>query len=145
LDVSVESRGNALGIGLADLITERLLHQIDFNPIRINSLTANSLTRARVPLAMPTDRDVFAVALDTCWRIEWSEARLVLIPNTLELTTLWVTQPLAAEVEAHSSLTFETDFQPMPFDAEGNLDQELLFPESLRGRRVAGGTSLKHV
>ena len=37
---------------------------------------------------------------------------MVVIPNTLELTTLWVTPPLAAEVEAHPHLSFESDFHP---------------------------------
>ena len=93
-----------LGIGLADLTTERLVRGIDPTPMRVNSLTSNFLTRARVPLALPTDRDVIAACLDTCWRIDAGEARMVLIPNTLELTSFWVTPPLAAEVEAHPEL-----------------------------------------
>jgi hypothetical protein len=135
LDLSVETRGNALGIGLADLTTERLVRGIDPTPVRVNSLTSNFLTRARVPLALPTDRDVIEAALETCWRIDPAEARMALIPNTLELTTLWVTPPLADEVRAHPELTQETDFLPMPFDDQGNLRQEELFPESVRGRR----------
>ena len=96
LDLSVETRGNALGIGLADLTTDRLVRRIDPKPMQVNSLTSNFLTRARVPLALPTDRDVIATSLDTCWRIERAQARMVLIPNTLELTSLWVT-PCARE------------------------------------------------
>jgi hypothetical protein len=136
LDLSVETRGNALGIGLADLTTDRLVQAIDPVPMRVNSLTSNFLTRARVPLSLPTDRDVISACLQTCWRIEPDQARLVFVPNTLELTTLWVTQPFAAEVEAHPELAFETDFQPMPLNAAGHLDQERLFPESVRGRRA---------
>ena len=138
LDVSRESRGNALGIGLADLTTERLMREIDPEPMRVNSLTSNFLTRARVPLALPTDRDVLSACLETCWRINWGEAGMVLIANTLELATLWVTRPLAVEVEADSSLEFETDFLPIPIQADGTLDQESLFPESVRGRRRLG-------
>ena len=135
LDLSVETRGNALGIGLADLTTYRLVRAIDPVPVRVNSLTSNFLTRARVPLSLPTDRDVIAACLDTCWRTERDHARLVVIPNTLELTSLWVTKPLAAEVEAHRELALETDFLPMPFDASGNLLQARMFPESVRARR----------
>jgi hypothetical protein len=137
LDLSVETRGNAVGIGLADLTTERLVRAIDPTPSRVNSMTSNFLTRVRVPLALPTDRDVIAACLDTCWRTEWPEARMVLIPNTLEVGTLWVTQPLADEVEAHPGLAFESDFRPMPLDADGTLDQRRLFPESVRSRRPA--------
>ena len=136
LDLSHETRGNALGIGLADLTTERLLRGIDPKPMRVNSLTSNFLTRARVPLALPCDRDVIATSLATCWRIDEAEARMVLIPNTLELTTLWVTPALRSEVETHPELCFESEFRPIPFDQEGNLAQEELFPESHRARRT---------
>jgi hypothetical protein len=135
LDLSAETRGNALGIGLADLTTERLVRAIDPVPMRVNSLTSNFLTRARVPLSLPTDGDVIAACLATCWRTDPEEARMVLIPNTLELETCWVTRPLAAEVEGNAILALETDFVPLPLDAAGNLDQERLFPDSVRGRR----------
>ncbi len=135
LDLSDETKGNALGIGLADLTTDRLVRRIDPEPMRINSLTSNFLTRARVPLSLPTDRDVIAASLDTCWRADRSEARMVLIPNTLELTSLWVTPPMADEVEAHPNLKFDTDFRQIPLDESGALDQESLFPESVRARR----------
>ena len=104
-------------------------------PMRVNSLTSNFLTRARVPLALPTDRDVIATSLATCWRIDEQEARMVLIPNTLELTTFWVSPALRSEVDGHPELCFESEFRPIPFDQEGNLEQEELFPESHRARR----------
>jgi hypothetical protein len=138
LDLSVETCGNALGIGLADLTTDRLVRAIDPVPMRVNSLTSNFLTRARVPLSLPTDHDVITACLETCWRTDPEEARMVLIPNTLELTTCWVTQALAVEVEANPSLAFETDFLPLPLDLAGYLDQEQLFPDSVRGRRSRG-------
>ena len=135
LDVSEESCGNALGVGFADLTTERFVRAIDPTPMRVNSFTSNFLARARIPLALPDDRAVVAACLDTCWRIDPAEARMALIPNTLELTTLWVTRPLADEVEAHPELSFETDFLPIPFDARGRLDQDRLFPEGHRARK----------
>jgi hypothetical protein len=139
LDLSAETRGNALGIGLADLTTERLVRAIDPKPMRVNSFTSSSLTRAKVPLSLPTDRDVFAACLETCWRPAWNEARMVLAPNTLELTTLWVTPAMAEDVEAHPKLRFASGFEPIPFSADGTLNQEALFPESLRSRRGGYG------
>jgi Lactate racemase N-terminal domain len=135
LDLSVETRGNATGIGLADLTTDRFVAAIDPKPMRVNCMTSNFLTRARVPISLPNDREVLTACLDTCWRIDPSEARMVLIPNTLELAHLWVTAPLAGEVEANPNLVFESDFQPIPFDECGTLDQESLFPGSVRGKR----------
>ena len=135
LDLSPETKGNATGIGLADLTTDRLVRAIDPEPMRVNCFTSNFLTRARVPLAMPSDREVVAMCLKTCWRVDRSRSRMVVIPNTLELASIAVSPGLADEVEADPSLRFESDFRPMPFSPDGSLDQESLFPESVRARR----------
>ena len=138
LDVSDESHGNIVGVGFADLTTERLVSRLDPEPFRINVLTSCCLERARIPITLPTDRDVFQAALETCWRIDPAEARLVVIPNTLELNTIWVSPALEDEVRDHPHLERETEYRPIPFSTEGDLDQESLFPESVRGRRAAG-------
>ena len=111
---------------------------MDPEPFRVNVLTSCFLERARIPITLPGDRDVFRAALETCWRLDPAEARLVVIPNTLELKTLWVSPPWEAENRDHPHLTRETDYRPIPFSADGTLDQEALFPESVRGRRAVG-------
>ena len=138
LDVSEESHGNIVGIGFADLATERIVEKMNPEPFRINVLTSCFLERARIPITLPTDRDVLRVCLETCWRIRPEDARVVLIPNTLEVDTLWVSPAMKADVESHPHLDFETDFEPIPFDPHGSIDQEQLFPRSVRGRRAAG-------
>jgi hypothetical protein len=144
LDVSEESHGNIVGVGFADLTTERLVSKMEPGPFRINVLTSCFLERARIPITLPTDRDVMEACLETCWRIDPSEARIVVIPNTLEVKHLWVSPPLEAEVKAHPHLTRETDYLPMPFLANGTLDQEFMFPDSARGRRAAGAAYAAH-
>jgi Lactate racemase N-terminal domain len=144
LDVSDESHGNIVGVGFADLTTERLVSRLDPEPFRINVLTSCFLERARIPITLPTDRDVIEQALETCWRIDPAEARMVVIPNTLEVETMWVSSPLEAEVLAHPHLTRESEYLPMPISASGTLDQERMFPRSVRGlrsKRLAGETS----
>ena len=107
-------------------------------------LTSCCLERARIPISLPTDRDVFQAALDTCWRINPVEARLVIIPNTLELNTLWVSPALEAEIAGHPHLSRETEYEPIPFSVDGTLEQERLFPESVRGRRASGAAYANH-
>ncbi len=135
MDVSPESHGNIVGVGFADLTTEKLVRQLNDEHFRINILTSCFLERGRIPITLATDRDVFQVALDTCWRILPSEARMVIIPNTLELETLWATEPLLAEARNHPHLEVDSDARPIPFDHQGTLAQETLFPRSVRGRR----------
>lgn len=143
LDVSEESHGNIVGIGFADLATERLVAKMDPISFRINVLTSCFLERARIPITLPTDRDVIEAAIATCWRIDPAEARVVVIPNTLELNDLWVSPALEKDVAAHPHLSRQSEYCPIPLSPDGWLDQEKLFPESIRARRkgalVTGG------
>jgi hypothetical protein len=144
LDASEETHGNIVGVGFADLTTQKLVDALDPEPFRINILTSCCLERGRIPITLPTDRDVFEAALDTCWRIDPMEARLLVIPNTLELNVLWASPAFEAEIAAHPHLKRETEYQPIPFSMDGTLDQESMFPESVRGRRAAGVAYATH-
>lgn len=136
LDLSPESHGNATGIGLADLTTRRALEAIDHEKFRMNSLTSRTLWRSKVPLGMETDRLCIEAAVETCWQPVQEAVKFCVIPNTLELTEFWVSEPLAAHVRSNSNLQLVGPPIELPFDAGGNLIQESLFPHSLRARRA---------
>jgi hypothetical protein len=135
LDVSPESHGNGTGVGIADLTTDRLLAQIDPVPFRMNNLTACFLWRSKLPFSFPTDRECIEMGVQTCWQPNVQALRLAVIPNTLELAELWVSAPLAEEARTRPHLEVAGELRSLPFDAAGNLEQEKLFPHSVRGRR----------
>jgi hypothetical protein len=137
LDLSPESHGNGTGVGIADLTTERLLAAIDPAPFRMNNLTACFLWRSKLPFAFPTDRECIATGVATCWQPRFDELRVAVIPNTLELSHLWVSPALAEEAKRHPHLQVSGAAAPLPFDHKGDLKQEQLFPHSVRGRRRA--------
>ncbi len=138
LEVSPESHGNATGIGLADLTTNRAIAGIDQASFRMNNFTARSLWRSKLPFAFETDREVIASCVQTCWQPESEKVKFCVIPNTLEVVELWVSAPLVADLKGHPHLEFVGEPIALPFDANGNLVQEKLFPHSVRGRRVKG-------
>ncbi len=135
LDLSPESHGNGTGVGIADLTTDRLLGAIDPVPFRMNNLTACFLWRSKLPIAFPTDRECLVAGLETCWQPDWEKVRMAVIPNTLELAELWASPALLEEASRRPHLQVTGDARPLPFDAAGNLEQERLFPHSVRGRR----------
>jgi hypothetical protein len=143
LDLSPESHGNGTGVGIADLTTERLLKAIDPVPFRMNNLTACFLRRSQLPFAFPTDREVLDCAIETCWQPFAEKIKFAFIPNTLEVSELWVSAPLAEETRKNASLEVAGGPHAIPFDANGNVQQEKLFPHSVRARRsvAAGGNT----
>src|SRR5690606_9435372 len=56
LDLDDQSQGNATGIGMADLITERLSRRIDWETTRINCFTGGFLGGLKLPYAMEIGR-----------------------------------------------------------------------------------------
>ena len=100
-----------------------------------HNLTAWFLWRSKLPIAFATDRECIESGVETCWQPDRETLRMAVIPNTLEVAELWVSPPLAAEAKGHPHLEVLGEPRPLPFDAAGNLEQERLFPHSVRGRR----------
>jgi hypothetical protein len=134
LDLSPESHGNGTGVGIADLTTDRMLNAIDPVPFRLNNLTACFLRRSQLPFSFPTDRECIETGITTCWQPDPKALRMAIIPNTLEVAELWVSPPLAKEARTNRHLQVG-EARPVPLDSAGNLEQEKLFPHSVRARR----------
>jgi hypothetical protein len=136
LDLSPESHGNGTGVGIADLTTDRLLSKIDPVPFRLNNLTACFLWRSKLPFSFPNDRACIEMGVQTCWQPIPEKLRLAVIANTLELVELWVSPALLEETRQNLHLEAAGELQALPFDTSGNLEQDKLFPHSVRGRRA---------
>jgi hypothetical protein len=120
-ELSEESHGNALGIGLADVATERLLAAIDYGATYENILTSTFLERAKVPLIRPHDRAAVEAAVRCNWGVAAERTRLVRIPNTLHLDVAQVSTSLVDEVLARGDAEVVGEPFPLPFGDDGHL------------------------
>ena len=115
------SHGNALGIGIADFCTRRLLEQADMQVTRINALTSLHLSAARLPFVYDTDREMLSVALSTTGVADPERARVLWIRNTLELRELECSAAYREEAEGRPDLTILSDLRAWPLDEQGQL------------------------
>lgn len=118
LDLTPNSHGNAIGVGFCDLIPQRLRDKIDIGPTYTNCLTAANFNGGKIPITLPSDRDVIRAGLPV---LHPEQARLVIARNTLDLETLWVSEALLDEVAAHPMLEQTGPLGEMAFDGEGGL------------------------
>ena len=114
------SYGNALGVGSADVVTDRLAAAIDTHNTWINALTASNPSGAHTPIHFPTDRECLEHILPTAGRLDLRDATIGWIRNTLELARLALSENLRHQVERNPLLAIE-EVIPMEFDAAGNL------------------------
>lgn len=110
------SYGNAVGIGLADVISESLYDAIDWNATRVNAMAASNLTAIKTPLRAATDREAFEILTSVVGRKNPADVTMVWIKNTLELAHIRVTENLLAKAPA----CVERAGDPIPFPFESN-------------------------
>ncbi len=124
-DLSDLSYGNAVGLGMADVITDRLYGKIDMHATQLNSLTASTTRMCQTPIHFPTDRMCLERVVPTLGRLDTREATIAWIRNTLELDELLVSENLRSEIEANPALEILGDPAPIEFQPDGALVESL--------------------
>ena len=115
LDLTEESHGNAIGIGLADFTTRRLADKIDWGATYTNVMTSGNPERAKLPIVMPTDRAALEAAAFRERIVPLAALRLVALRDTLHLERLLVSEALLTEVRAQEHLEIVGEPRPFPF------------------------------
>lgn len=119
-DLSELTYNSAVGLGMADIVSDRLVNRIDWKPTMINSLTANTPAAIRTPIHFPTDRECLERIMPTVGKLDLSEVTLVWIRNTMELGRIGMSENLRAQVEANPALEIESTMD-LEFDGAANL------------------------
>jgi hypothetical protein len=120
-DLTPETHGNAIGIGLADLTTTRLGRATDTNKTNINALTSLTPNCAKIPIQFESDREAISQALNTLGLANTSEAKVVRIADTLSLQRVSVSDAFTGDMRERTDLEVEAEPTDMCFDPSGNL------------------------
>lgn len=124
-DLTPESGGNAVGMGLADAIHERVYQKIDFQKTYLNSRVSLNPTPSKLPMHFASDREALSLVLGHLGRPELAEQRVVWIRNTLSLNRLAISTSLAREAAHLSGWRLTAAARAPQFDSEGNIASPL--------------------
>ncbi len=113
-DLTEASDGNALGVGLADVIHDRLFRKIDFAKTYLNVRTSLNPPMAQTPIHFGSDREAMSFALGAIGSPGEDEQRVIWIRNTLNLNHVAVSAALARKVQGLPGWRLSTQ----PFTAE---------------------------
>ena len=124
-DLSPHSYGNAIGIGMVDFTTSRLVKKIDRQATYMNAITGCSPEGARIPVYYDTDREAIETAFKTFGLVEPKDARIIHIADTLKLEEMEISESMAAEAEGMANISIMGKPRPMAFDKKKNLISDL--------------------
>ncbi|MBA2443262.1 MAG: DUF2088 domain-containing protein [Rubrobacter sp.] len=133
-DLTEESHGNALGVGLADFATRRLYDKVDLGVMNQNVLTSTFVERGKIPLVLHNDREALEAAVRCNWGVAPEETRFVRIPNTLHLRHVYLSENLLDEALAGGDVEVVEEACEMAFTGAGNF---VGFDEAERGEPAA--------
>ncbi|MDD5921569.1 MAG: lactate racemase domain-containing protein [Eubacteriales bacterium] len=117
LRMNEHSYGNAIGIGLADITTEKLVRQIDRKSMYSNLLATTFLERGKIPVYFHTEKEAIRQAFLAA--AGGAPNDIAIVENTLHIENLIVSESVY-EKRKDSLDVLENDLR-MEFDDDGNL------------------------
>lgn len=118
------SHGNALGVGLADLVHHDLAADIDFGDTYVNIISSGEPIRAKLPFVVPSDATAFIISASMTGVASANDLRIARIENTMSPDELWVSEPVVEELADRDDITVHED-RPWVFDERGELDMPM--------------------
>ncbi|MCX6362088.1 MAG: lactate racemase domain-containing protein [Armatimonadetes bacterium] len=122
MDVSPASHGNAAGLGLADIVTRRLIEHTDMTATYTNHRTSGEggAYRGRVPIVMEDGAAAVRAAMGLCGRGGAERTRVARIRDTEHVEVVEICGRLLADAEGRDDI--EVLSGPHPFEPDSPLD-----------------------
>jgi hypothetical protein len=116
-----ESHGNAIGMGAADVVSAKLVAEIDARSTFTNALSAMTPNSVKTPMHFASDRECLSAALRLA-DADPVNARIVRVRNTLALDRFIASANYAKEIEERDDLRVLRSASAWGFTPEGDLD-----------------------
>jgi hypothetical protein len=124
-DLSDETDGNAVGIGMADVILRRVADRMDPVKTYMNCITAKTPEGGRIALMVDTDREALDVAIACCLQVDPERARVARILDTKHLEWFFASEALLDELQRDELTDVARPPSPIAFDRRGAFVDQL--------------------
>ncbi|WP_145020021.1 lactate racemase domain-containing protein [Paenibacillus sp. Y412MC10] len=121
LDLTLQTEGNANGVGTADFTTQRLVDKMDLEVTYANGLTSTVVAPTKIATTLPNDKEAIQAAVKTSNVLDFNQAKIVRIKNTLVLSQIEVSEALFEYVKQHPQMELASEPYDLSFDEHGNL------------------------
>lgn len=116
LSLTDSTDGNANGIGLADLTTEKVFRAIQWEKGYANALTSTVVDTVKLPMWLKSERLAVKAAVKTSNCFDLTQVRMVRIQNTLSLREIWISESLLPEAKQRQDIDILGDPEPMELE-----------------------------
>ncbi|WP_110929150.1 nickel pincer cofactor-dependent isomerase, group 22 [Bacillus massiliglaciei] len=118
LGLTEKTHGNANGIGMADMTTQKVMDQIEWEKGYANALTSTVTDVVKLPMVLATEKLAVKAAIKTCNAFDLTKVRAVRIKNTLDIEEIWISESLKEEAERNENIELLSEPEEMELDCQ---------------------------
>ncbi len=104
LDITEESHGNGIGMGIFDIITKKAFDKLNLEAMYANAIAPKILEDCKIPLIAQNEDEAIKVAIKVLRGVDKQNLKIVKIKNTLELERISVSEALLPLVKRDENL-----------------------------------------
>lgn len=121
-DLTPQTEGNVAGLGFADFCVQRVIDKMDRESTYTNAIYSRNIMGYVTPLHFPTDKETLEGAVTSLGMLITKEnMKFLRIRNTMDLTKIWVSEPLLDEVKKNPNVCGVSDLFDVQFEEDGKL------------------------
>ena len=109
LDITKESHGNGIGVGMFDIITRNVYEKLHLESMYANAIACKCIEDVRIPLITDSEDEAIKVAIKVCRGLDKDNLKIVKIKNTLSLEHIYVSEALLEVVKQNNQLSVVND------------------------------------
>ena len=121
LDLTNETLGNFVGLGMADTCSKRVVEKISTDATYPNSLTSTVTELCKIPMYFDDHKKTIQATIKMVPAKSPEEVTMIRINNTLAMDTIWVSEYLLEQVKKTPGMEILSEAEELKFDANGNL------------------------
>ena len=121
LDLTEESLGNSVGLGMADVCSRQAAYKVDADMTYPNSLTSKVPRLCAIPMTFDNHRYTIKAAVKMVPDKPAGDVTVIRIKNTLSMRTILVSENLLDKVSKHPEMHVAGAPAVFNFNAQGNL------------------------
>ena len=121
LDLTNETLGNFVGLGMADVCAKRVVDKLSTENTYPNSLTSTVTELCKIPMFFEGHKRTIQAAIKMVPAKAPEEVTMIRIGSTLAMDTIYVSENLLDEVRRTPGMEILSEPQEMAFDANGDL------------------------
>jgi Uncharacterized conserved protein (DUF2088). len=121
LDITKETLGNVVGLGMADVCSKRVIDKMNIDDTYPNSLTSTVSCLCKIPMYFENHKQTIQAAIKMTPDVDTDKVTMIRIGSTLEMDTIYISENMVDEARKKPDIEILSQPEFIAFDFDGDI------------------------